>query len=173
MEHKDLNFQTNTETVLAYANVPEFSVPLPDGMVLVKDSKYAIGNPKAFVSKGFTNCSPFIFRSAEGSTFGLFHATPLPFIDLKDADYEALRPLEGGQVIEVKGTDSTPKFYILQSLKNKLGIEHAGTISLETRREGIAGRHFHIAFRPQSDELLVARDAQQDVITFPGFAARQ
>ena len=166
----------DTDTAYPYRQLPEFSHPLSPAILSVSTGRYVVGNTEQdYVSEGFLACTGFIIKGEDSrSSISLFHASPLPLVDLDDYDYEKLRPLAGGQVIELKGSDSTPKSYILSSLKRRLGIEHVSTISVNTRKPtDRSSQHYHVAFRPQPDEILIARVSHKDLLVFPGFTKNQ
>ena len=157
-------------TAAPYTDIPEFNEPLGPSIHHVKQAKYAIGEHRdIFVTERIRACSGIVFRSPDNKTFGLFHASPLPMIDLRDEDYEALLPFVGGQTIEIKGSESTPKFYIFNTLKHRLGIELVRTITADTLGGDGINRSLHLAFRPEEDLILLARNSHEDVRAFPGF----
>ena len=151
-----------------YPEVPEFMIPADKNVIYRRQGTYAIGNSdNRFASEGFSACSGLIFRGRQADTFGFFHVLPLQ--DLYDRDFEQLKPLTNGQVVLVEGSKSSSKSYILADLKRMLEIEHTGTISVDTIRTGVGNMHFHVAFRPKENEILVARNSHQDLLVYSAF----
>ncbi len=156
----------------AYPEVPEFGRPLPADVVYVSQGRYRVGDAfQTYASEGFAACSGFLIRGEASTTFGLLHA--LPMQDLYPDDFEQLKSLSGGQVILIEGSSSSPKTWILRDLERRLGIQHVETLSLDTRRSCVGNMHFHLAFRPRTDEILLARNSHKDLLVFPGFNSGQ
>lgn len=153
-----------------YTSSPAFAEGVNSGVIVVASSKYALGTRGQTLATQFVReCSGFIIKNPAGSTFGLYHASPLPFIDLTEFDFVQLQAFANGQITEIKGSESTNKDHILRRLKNRLGIDHTGAIEVQTRDQIAMNRPFHIALVPETNEVLVARNSHRDVLRYQAF----
>ena len=162
---RTIPYENDTDS---FPQIPEFKRAMPTKVVYVRERIYAVGDSsRSYASMGFTVCSGFVFKDKKGINFGLFHAVPMQ--DLYPNDFKNLKTLAGGQVILIEGSASIPSPRILSDLEQKLGIKHTGTIRVDTRRPQVGNMHFHVAFRPKTDEILVARNSHKDLLIYSGF----
>lgn len=154
----------------SYTSLPAFAEGTHPGIVIVDPSEYAVGTPEQqFTTRFVRACSGYIIKSPESTAFGLYHASPLPLIDLTEDDFIQLEVFAGGQATEIKGSESTNKAHILRKLRNKLGIEHTGTIEVSTLDPTDKSHPFHLALLPAINEVLIARNSHKDVLRYPAF----
>ena len=155
-----------------YPNVPEFVFPRFRKLRWAKPGELTWGdNSCVFASQNFATCSAFLIRSRNGLSFGLLHASPTQHLAENSfgQTLEDFRVFEGGQVLLVEGSTSAQKPWLLDEFSNELGLSHAGTIPVDTMSPDRTTALFHIAFRPQTNHILVVRDALKDLQIYSGF----
>ena len=154
------------------ATVPELREILPGNTLFVPEGSCVLSNRSAhFVSKGFSTCSAIIMKSTWANLQGLFHVYPGE--DLSPEN-EHLHELRESQAILVAGSASTPKKRILETLKSTYAIRIVSVRSVDTLRPGKGTRleqeyPFHVVYRPDTNEIVVARISHGDVLTLGGF----
>jgi hypothetical protein len=151
-----------------FLDAPELLNPAPRNLLKVRIGGYKLGdNANIFASEGFIGCSGFIFKNKLSGVFGLLHATPVQ--SLYAEVLEELKPLIGGQMILVEGSTSVHNGRFIKSLEEKLNIEYADTIYIKTMNPRYWNEQFHIVFRPKSNEIVIARNAYNDLLVYKGF----
>ncbi len=151
----------------AYPDISEY-LPGALDVIHIRQGTYKMGlRANRFVSPNFAACSGFILRDESQANFGFLHA--LPTQDLYEYDFEHLKELAGGQFIVVEGSSSTSKIWIVRDFQRKLGMKQVDTITVDTIRPKVGNMHFHVSFRPQSNELLVVRRSHEDLLVYKVF----
>jgi hypothetical protein len=149
-----------------YPDVPEF-IGGPHRLYVHQGSFKTTETGQTLASEGFAACSGIIIKGKKGLMHALFHV--LPWQDLYENDYKRLEGLAGGELILIEGSGSTSKIWVINDLNKHLGISHVDTLPLDTISPRGGNGHFHVAFKPMVNTLLVARNSHKDLQTFTVF----
>lgn len=150
-----------------YPDFPEFmhAQDLPN-LVVVGEGDVQLGDRKhVFVSKNFLTCTAFVFSDEQLSTFGLMHV--VQFRRLTGG--HRLHSVANGKAIAIQGSGTIFNIDIRADIYHALGIEDIRRIQVDTLDDNGENHPFQVAFRPISNEILVARNSHKDLLVFKAF----
>lgn len=149
-------------------SIPEFSTTPPDNSVEVPEGDYRIGGvSRQFFSKNFTGCSAILIKDICNTQFILFHAVPDQKVN--DKMIRDFTPFRDGALCLIEGSQSFPKGYLLRDLYDRFDLTRTNPIVVETWGPNQEAGSFNVAYRPLTNQVLVAVVSYDKVLTYNPF----